>query len=145
MHQQVRTSTTKRGSGSSGPGAMADEGGLVDILGDLLASGINLRTAGGRDLDRSGEFVFSVHHEEGDTEANTSAAQLLRDEGYDANVFDVHSCVVSDRPGSLLQCIQETEQEHGPVYEIFVGTPDEDGHIPLQITTRADVQAEAAD
>ena len=32
MHQQVRTSPTKTGSGSPGPGAQADEGGVVDIL-----------------------------------------------------------------------------------------------------------------
>lgn len=143
MHQQVRTSTTKRGSGSSGPGAMADEGGLVDILATLLDAEINLRTAGGRDLDRRGQFVFSVHHE-GDEDANRKAADLLNEAGYEADVYDVRSCVVSDRPGSLLQCIRETEEQRGPVYEIFVGTPDEDGHIPLQLTTRADVRAESA-
>jgi len=46
MHQQVRTSTKKSGSGSAGPGALADEGGLVDILETLLEAGVNLRAAG---------------------------------------------------------------------------------------------------
>jgi hypothetical protein len=51
MHQQVRTTTTKSGSGSPGPGAMADEGGIADILHILVDAGVNLQSAGGRDLD----------------------------------------------------------------------------------------------
>jgi hypothetical protein len=117
---------------------MADPGGLVDILQRLLEADVNLRTAGGRDLDAGGTFVFSVHHAEGDDEPDHQAAGLLRDHGYDAEVVKVRECVVSDEPGSLLNCIQEAEAE-SPVYEIFVGTPDEEGHIPIQIVTRADI------
>ena len=139
MHQQVRTSSTKTGSGSNGPGAMNDPGGIVDILQTLLDAGVNLRTAGGRDLDTGGTFVFSVHHEEGNDEPDHEAAALLRDHGYkDAEVVTVRECVVSDEPGSLMRCIQDAEAE-SPVYEIFVGTPHEDGHSPIQIVTRADV------
>ena len=144
MHQQVRTFTTKRNADSPGPGAMADQGGLVDILSTLLDAGVNLRTAGGRDLDRRGAFVFSVHHEDGDDGPNSDAARLLVDHGYEAEVYDVEHCVVSDEPGSLLNCIRETEQQRGPVYEIFVGTPDGEGHIAVQLTTRSDVRAESA-
>lgn len=144
MHQSVRTSTTKSGSGSAGPGAQADEGGLVDILRTLLDNGVNLRTAGGRDLDAGGDFVFSVHHEEDHDGADHAAAKLLRSVGYDANVYSARECIVSDEPGSLLRCIQETERERGPVYEIFVGTPEEDGHIPIQIVTREDIKPRSA-
>jgi hypothetical protein len=143
MHQQVRTSTTKTGSRSSGPGAMADEGGLVDILETLLSAGVNLRAAGGRDLDRKGEFVFAVHHgEDSDDQPGEDAAALLNEHGYDARAVYVHYCLVDDEPGSLLRCIQETEASEGPVYEIFVGTANADGRIPLQITTRRSLGVE---
>jgi len=136
MHQQVRTTIRKRPA-SDGPGAMqAPEGSLVEVLEILLRGDVNMRTAGGRDLDRGGEFVFAVHHEENDDEPGTFAASLLNDEGYKARTVYVHHCLVSDKPGSLLRCIQETEATEGPVYEIFVGTPNRDGEIPLQITTR---------
>jgi hypothetical protein len=136
MHQQVRTSTTKTGSSSAGPGAMADEGGLVDILEILLDAGVNLRSAGGRDLDRAGQFVFAVHHDDNDDGPGEDAAALLTKHGYRARALYVHHCLVDDEPGSLLRCIQETEANEGPVYEIFVGTANADGRIPLQVTTR---------
>ena len=118
-------------------------GGLVDILRTLLDAGVNLRTAGGRDLDAGGAFAFAVHHEEGDDQPDHDAAALLRERGYAAEVIKVRECVVSDRPGSLLRCIEEAEAE-SPIYEILVGTPDEEGHIPIQIVTRADVGGETA-
>jgi hypothetical protein len=144
MHQQVRTTSTKSGSGSPGPGAMADEGGVVDILQILVDAGVNLQTAGGRDLDRGGEFVFAVHHEDEDDGPGEEAATLLRERGYgNARTVHVHECSVADEPGGLLGCIQDIERTDGPVYEIFVGTPDADGSITVQITTRNDVEGES--
>ena len=140
MHQQVRTSTTKSGSGSPGPGAMADAGGIVDILQILVEAGVNLQTAGGHDLDRGGEFVFAVHHEGEDDGPGEEAARLLQERGYRrAHTVHVHECSVADEPGGLLGCIQEIERTDGEVYEIFVGTPDSEGGITVQITTRKDV------
>ena len=136
MHQQVRTSTTRSG----GVGAMAQPGSVVDILQILVDEGVNLQTAGGRDLDGRGEFVFAVHHDEGDDEPDRRAAELLKKHGYRARVVKVHQCDVSDEPGGLLGCIQRVEESEGPVYEIFVGTPGERG-IPVQITTRSAVAA----
>ena len=49
----------------------------------------------------------------------------------------------ADEPGGLLGCIQDIERTDGPVYEIFVGTPDADGSITVQITTRNDVEGES--
>lgn len=142
MHQQVRTSTRKTGSGSDGPGAAVDPGGLVDILRILEEADINLRTAGGRDLDDGGVFVFAVGHGAASTdnglERPSKAVQVLRKAGYDAHDVTVRDCYVSDTPGALRQCIEEAEAE-SPVYEIFVGTPEKNGKIPLQITSRADV------
>lgn len=135
MHQQVRTSTRKRPT-SDGPGALAAEGGLVDLLRTLLDAGVNMRTAGGRDLDRGGEFVFAVHHDDNDDGPGEQASALLNKSGYRSRALYVHHCLVDDEPGSLLRCIEETEANEGPVYEIFVGTANDDGRIPLQITTR---------
>jgi hypothetical protein len=141
MHQQVRTSPTKSGSGSPGPGAMADEGGIVDILQILVEAGVNLQSAGGRDLDRGGDFVFAVHHDDEDDGPGEEAARLLQEHGYqEARTVRAHYCSVADEPGGLLGCIQRIERTDGPVYEIFVGTPDADGGIPVQITTRKDVE-----
>jgi hypothetical protein len=145
MHQQVRTSTKKTGSGSPGPGAKADEGGLVDILTILSDAGVNMRSAGGRDLDTGGEFVFTVHHDDDDLGPGEEAVKLLRDAGYkSARSVRAHYCSVADEPGGLLGCIQDVEATDGPVYEIFVGTPDADGGIPVQLTTRSSVEDKAA-
>ena len=140
MHQQVRTTTTKTGSTSDGPGPMYDEGGLVDILRILEEAGINLRAAGGRDLDDGGVFAFAVEHhdKDGDPDGKSKAAQLLEREGYKAYDVKVHDCYVTDEPGALRKCIEEVEAR-SPVYEIFVGTPEPDGRIPVQLTTRAEV------
>lgn len=145
MHQQVRTSTKKTGSGSAGPGAMADEGGLVDILRILVDNGVNLRSAGGRDLDDGGEFVFSVHHDDDDDGPGEKVAALLKKHGYgSARALPAHTCSVADEPGGLLGCIEKIEASDGPVYEIFVGTPESDDDIPVQLTTRASVRDKSA-
>ncbi len=144
MHQQVRTSTTKSGSTSRGPGAMADEGGLVDLLRILVESGVNLRSAGGRDLDRGGELVFSVHHEDGDDSSDEKVAAMLKKHGYAARAVPAHYCSVADEPGGLLGCIEKIEASDGPVYEIFVGTPEADDSIPVQLTTRASAGVKSA-
>lgn len=128
---------------------MADKGGVADVLRTLLNDGVNLRTAGGRDLDRGGEFVFAVHHRENDNgdsddRPGEAAAELLRSQGYAARTVRVRDCLVDDTPGSLLGCIEQTEAKEGPVYEIFVGTANADGRIPLQITTRRALDGEAA-
>ena len=135
MHQAVRTSTTK--SGGSGPGAAWDRGSLVDILQILSDNGVNLQSAGGRDLDRGGELVFAVHHEDGDDGASEAAANLLKEHGYgSARAVPAYYCSVADEPGGLLGCIQKFQADGQEVYEIFVGTPDADGGIAVQLTTR---------
>lgn len=137
MHQQVRTTTTTSGSDRDGPGAMAARGGLTDILRTLSDEGFNLQAAGGHDLGRGGEFVFAVRHPDGDDDEAEKAAELLREHGYRnvrvVNVFHRH---VDDTPGALLRCVEDAEAEQGPADEIFVGTPDEQGHIPVQVTSR---------
>jgi hypothetical protein len=149
MHQQVRSSTTKSGSGSPGPGAMNDEGSLVDILTILrdadVGIDLNLQAAGGRDLDEGGEFVFAVHHGEEDDDGPAQAAvRLLKEHGYEPRIVPVHKCVVSDERGNLLDCIQQAEERQGPVFEIFVGTQGGYDGIPIQITSREAVEGKSA-
>jgi hypothetical protein len=135
MHQQVRTSPTRTG----GPGADAERGGVTEILRILRDAEVNLQTAGGRDLDRKGEFVFAVHHGEDDPDRpGEEAAELLRQNGFtDARTVKARFCDVQDEPGGLHGCIERIEAEEGePIYEIFVGTPEDDV-IPIQLTTRS--------
>jgi hypothetical protein len=150
MHQQVRMSTKKTGSGSPGPGAKwDDEGSLEDILTILrdadVGLDLNLQAAGGRDLDEGGEFVFSVHHGEKDDDHYAEAAvKLLEDEGYAPRIVPVHTCVVTDQRGNLLACIQDAQERQGPVYEIFVGTQGDYDGIPIQVTSREVVERKTA-
>jgi hypothetical protein len=144
MHQQVRTSPTRTGSGSPGPGAQAAEGGVVDILQILVDARVNLQSAGGCDLDQGGEFVFAVHHDDDDDRPNNEAARLLREHGYPARAVKVHHCYVNDEPGGLLGCIKKIEAADGPITGIFVGTPDEEDGIPVQLTTRRSLEGEEA-
>ena len=150
MHQQVRMSTKKPGSGSPGPGAKWDEeGSLEDILTILrdadVGLDLNLQAAGGRDLDEGGEFVFAVHHgEENDDRSAEAALQLLKGKGYDPRIVPVHTCVVTDERGNLLECIQNAQERQGPVYEIFVGTQGAYDGIPIQITSRENVERKTA-
>ena len=144
MHQQVRTSPTKTGSDSPGPGAEADEGSLIDILQILVDARVNLQSAGGCDLDQRGDFVFTAHHDDDDDRPNQEAARLLREYGYRARVVNVHHCYVNDEPGGLLGCIQKIEAADGPIKEIFVGTPDGEGRIPVQLTTARSLEEDNA-
>jgi hypothetical protein len=138
MHQQVRTMTRKAPSDSAG--AKPDEGSLIDILTILRTT--NLRSVGGKDLDRRGEFVFSVHHEEGDDSADLAARDVLRDKGYRAELFKVECCLLEDEEGALLKCIENTKAEtKEPVVELHVGTAEKsDGRIPVQIVTRSMIE-----
>ena len=123
---------------------MARDGSVVDILRILDAKDLNLQMAGGRDLDKGGEFVFSVHHgAEPDDGPNNEAAQLLRDDGFKAEVFPVEPCIVPDTKGALLKCIEERAEREGPAYEIFVGTQGEYDGIPVQVIRREDVGGRA--
>jgi hypothetical protein len=150
MHQQVRMSTKKTGSGSPGPGAKwDDEGSLEDILTILrdadVGLDLNLQAAGGRDLDDGGDFVFAVHHGEKDDDRYAQAAvELLENNGYAPRIVPVHTCVVSDERGNLLECIQDAQRAQGDVYEIFVGTKGDYDGIPIQITSREVVERRTA-
>jgi hypothetical protein len=130
MHQQVRTSPSKRDA----PGAMAaNDGSFLDILGILGDAGLNLQSVGGSELDGEGEFVFSVHHEDDDPDRPTDeAVALLERNGYRPYVVRPHVCEVSDDAGSLVSCIKESVGRED-IAELHVGTGTP---VPVQVVTR---------
>ena len=132
MHQQVRTSIKKAQSDDSVERQGEDS--LVDVL--TLLKGTNLQSAGRLNRGGSGEFVFSVQHDEGDDTANTAARDLLRAEGYRAEAYKARSFDVEHREGALLKCIDDLEDELGErVIEVYVGAAEPNHPVPVQLVT----------
>jgi hypothetical protein len=109
---------------------------LHRVLELLREADFNLRVASGRAIETTGEFIFAVGPED-DTEherQTAAAAALLRDNGYPSRIVKTHHIDVSDEVGALDDAIAGLPQNE-LVNEVFVGTPNADGSIPLQITT----------
>jgi hypothetical protein len=145
MHLQVKAKTNKGGTmsvhGDDGEdiavSATYEPGSLVGLLDVLDKHGFNLRTASGNNVELGGEFNFWVdgrHNKEDNHEATYAAAKILREEGYDAEVHEVHARHLSDKKGTLKQFVDEVTEGKLLVQEISVGTPDDEG-IPVQIFT----------
>jgi hypothetical protein len=135
MHQQVRLSI--RTTQSDAFRGMTAAESLVNIL--TLLSGKNLRSAARTHSDDGGEeFVFSVQHVEGDDTADEEARDILRGEGFEAEVFKVRDFVLNHREGSLLACIKGLEAElQEPVIEVYIGAAERNNKIPVQLVTRS--------
>jgi hypothetical protein len=140
MHLQVRAMmtagfTTGDEAGSPEATTVATPGALIRLLQRLADNQVNLKTAGGSRIEAGGQFVFALDDDD-DQEAPYRAAQLINDDGeWHAWVVEPFHCHTSDQPGGLLGCLQKVEAAGLVVDEIFVGTPEADGSIPLQITT----------
>ena len=79
-----------------------------------------------------------MHHDDGDDTADEKARNILNGEGYEAEVFQVRYCVLEDREGALLECIESTAAEmKEPVIEVHVLTAEPDRRVPVQIVTRS--------
>jgi hypothetical protein len=140
MHMQVRAmknagfSTADEGDRPEAT-TVATPGTLIRLLQLLADNGVNLKTAGGSRIEAAGQFVFALDDDD-DPEAPSRAAQLINDDGeWQAWVVEPFHCHTKDQPGGLLGCLQKIEAAGLVVDEIFVGTPEADGSIPLQITT----------
>jgi hypothetical protein len=137
MHQQVRTTTTRK----EGPGADTARSGLVELLEVLEKAGVNMQAAGGSELDGGGEFVFSVHHGDEDPDGPTQdAIAALEKASYEPYVAEPHVCEVNDEPGELLRCIRKIRDKGAQIAEIHVGTA-EGGRVPVQVVTREQFDA----
>jgi hypothetical protein len=140
MHLQVRAMMTAGfmtadEGGSPEATTVATPGALIRLLQLLADNKVNLKTAGGSRIEAGGQFVFALDDDD-DQEAPARAAQLINDDGeWRAWVVEPFHCHTNDEPGGLLACLQKVEEAGLVVDEIFVGTPEADGSIPLQITT----------
>jgi hypothetical protein len=106
---------------------------LLDILAGQNSQRrkFNLRMAGGTNIEHGGEFVFAVDDDETD-----ACTELLTDERYEFDVVTPHHCHASDEAGALAACIRkEIGEGDRKIHEIFIGTPEPNGEIPIQFTT----------
>jgi hypothetical protein len=145
MHQQLRIVLGKASSTLDGSGAMAvvpievdpreiEQGALVRLLDVLQKGGYNLRIAGGCGIETGGEFVFAVEDEGNEDKASDCAAYLAKND-YEVRVVEPFVCEVVDEKGALRDCLAGLASDGRLINEVFVGTPNKDGRIPLQITT----------
>jgi hypothetical protein len=144
MHIQARVSVDTSAfadddeeSGSS-ISATYRRGALSEILRILEEQGFNLRSAGGHRIELGGEFGFSVAAREGDpnhTQATHAAVDVLKEEGFDVRVVEVQTRLLDDVPGALRAFVEDVGTGGLLIEEIAVGTPSEDGRIPVQIYT----------
>jgi hypothetical protein len=120
MHQQIRVAPVR---------SPAD---LIALLQVLKDGNVNIEAAGGSDIEGKGEFAFAVKDGE---EANAMA--VLKEGRYKPVILDVHHCALTDEPGQLLECIQQTAEKNQLagrwIRDIAVGVPDEEGRIQVQI------------
>jgi hypothetical protein len=109
-----------------------------EILELLAGSSFNIRGASGHGIEFGGEFTFWVGKRDGDDThdaSNEAAAALLKDNGYDVRLVEVSYEFLDDEPGTLRAFVTRLQGEGFWVEEITVGTPREDGKIPVQIYT----------
>jgi hypothetical protein len=120
-------------------------GALSELLGHLDGAGFNLRAASGHDIELGGEFSFwcdERRDEDGKKidkdheEATNRAADVLREQGYTVDIFEVHRRKLNDSGGTLKALVDSVTAAGYLVREISVGTVDpDDGKIPVQIFT----------
>lgn len=144
MHLQARASTTGSAfadddaEGGSSVSRRYPRGRLSEILRVLADNDFNLRSAGGRMIELGGEFAFAVADRDGeehDGRATEAAVAALIDAGFDAHVVAVEARDLENVPGALLAFVDEIRDAGLLIEEIAVGTPDENGLIPVQMYT----------
>ncbi|MBA2718275.1 MAG: hypothetical protein H0U52_03380 [Chloroflexi bacterium] len=126
MHMQIRVKIPSQSPPS-----------VAKLLGLLAAEGVNLKGAGGSNVEFHGEFAIAVDHDHEDL-----AFGVLDRNGYEFRTFEVgvnpelRLCHLTDEPGQLLTCVEETEQENldknRGIRDILIGVPTDEG-IPVQV------------
>ena len=129
MHKQIRVVPAK---------SPADLKAFLEVL-----AAINIKAAGGSNVEQGGEFAFAVEHGQ-----EADAIGLLTAAGYQPRELDdaaenedgsvLTTCTMSDQPGELLACVTsvtDANQAAGRVIkDISIGMPDATtGRIPVQI------------
>jgi hypothetical protein len=131
MHQQIRSSTAK---------SPPDLAAFLQVLANADPP-VNIRLAGGSDIELGGEFAFAIEHEDEQQEEVELARiqQILSDAEYSFAVVEPFLCWVDpDEPGALLACILEANAANAGtgkvIRDLSSGKPrEEDGMIPVQV------------
>ena len=151
MHQQIRTSLGKTSAVQDGGGAMnrhpvevdpleIRRGALLELLELLEQNDYDLALAAGDAVELGGEFTFALK----DHKRTSQCAALLDEHEYrNVRVIEVQLVEVEDRPGGLRTAIAELDPEL-KVDEIYVGATQDNGLVPIQITTVRYLNDEAA-
>ncbi len=142
MHQQIRTKLGASSAAQDSNGAMnavptevdpleIRKGALLELLQLLEDNGINLGLAAGDAVELGGEFTFALK----DHGRTDEAAALLRKEGFrSVRVLDITLLELEDRTGALREAIAALDPDL-KVDEIYVGATQDNGLVPVQITT----------
>jgi hypothetical protein len=140
MHQQYLVRLAS-GDTSDTPGAAplysseldpikAEAGAFARLAADIAEAGINLRSVGGKGIELGGEVALAVSDED-----EERLGELLEAKGYRFRVFEPYHEHLHDRPGALAAFLGKLAGEGRLIDAINVGTPDEDGAIPVQART----------
>lgn len=140
MHQQYLVRLAS-GDPSDTPGAAprhsteldpikAEAGAFARLAAVIAEAGINLRSAGGKGIELGGEVALAVSDED-----EERLAELLEAKRYQFRVVEPYHEHLHDRPGALAAFLGKLAAEGRLVDTINVGTPDEDGAIPVQART----------
>ncbi|MFL5778261.1 MAG: hypothetical protein ACJ761_04900 [Chloroflexota bacterium] len=140
MHMQVRAfkdpGFSMQDDGEAvEPTTRAEPGALIELLQLLRDNDFNLKTAGGSRIETGGEFVFALDDDEDEGAPERAAALINERSEWHARIVEPFHCHTKDQPGGLLECLEKIRAEGLAVDEIFVGTPEGNGEIPVQITT----------
>ncbi len=142
MHQQIRTKLGASSAVQDSSGAMnavptevdpleIRKGALLELLQLLEDNGFNLGLAAGDAVELGGEFTFALK----DHGRTDEAAALLRKEGFrSVRVLDITLLELEDRTGALREAIAALDPDL-KVDEIYVGATQDNGLVPVQITT----------
>ena len=144
MHQQIRVSLAS-GNGRAASSSMSSDanvndrsaskgGDLKRLLKTLRDADYSLQSAGGRNIEGDGEFVFSLDDE--DHEKAQACCDLLREKEYEVTgPLDVHLVRMAHKKGELLRELRRVQKPGQSVHEILVGAPDANGKVLAWITT----------
>lgn len=116
-------------------------GGLAQILAILEEDGFSLRGASGAKIELDGVFSWWVRQrfdddgnpiDEDDDDATRKAIDIVNAAGFDTEEVEVAHDTLADEAGALRAFVERINEAGGMIEELSVGTPNDDGTIPVQ-------------
>jgi hypothetical protein len=144
VHMQLRLSVSA--ASSDGTGAMnaspaqrdpvvLRRGALATLLEQIAAAGINLKIAGGTFIEGAGELVLACEDDQMPDLEKIVAP-------YNPRRVEVEYRELPDQPGELAKLIRSVSKDGYLVNEIFVGSGEANGLVPVQVTRMQHVEGE---